>query len=109
MVIFTYFYTAVTFDPKEISKNLQRAGGFIAGIRPGDSTSDFLSKIISRITFSGAIFLGLIAILPNITQMVTSIPALTIGGTALLIVVAVVLDVARQVNSQLVMREYEGI
>ncbi|MEK9150477.1 MAG: preprotein translocase subunit SecY [Patescibacteria group bacterium] len=109
VVIFTYFYTAVTFDPKEISKNLQRAGGFIAGIRPGDSTSDFLSKIISRITFSGAIFLGLIAILPNITQMVTSIPALTIGGTALLIVVAVVLDVARQVNSQLVMREYEGI
>ena len=109
VVIFTYFYTAVTFDPKEISKNLQRAGGFIAGIRPGDSTSDFLSKIISRITFSGAIFLGLIAILPNITQMITSIPALTIGGTALLIVVAVVLDVARQVNSQLVMREYEGI
>ncbi len=109
VVIFTYFYTAVTFDPKEISKNLQRAGGFIAGIRPGDSTTDFLSKIISRITFSGAIFLGLIAILPNVTQMITNIPALTIGGTALLIVVAVVLDVARQVNSQLVMREYEGI
>lgn len=109
VVIFTYFYTAVTFDPKEISKNLQRAGGFIAGIRPGDSTTDFLSKIISRITFSGAIFLGLIAVLPNVTQMVTNIPALTIGGTALLIVVSVVLDVTRQVNSQLVMREYEGI
>ncbi|MBI5079105.1 preprotein translocase subunit SecY [Candidatus Wolfebacteria bacterium] len=109
VVVFTYFYTAVTFDPKEISKNLQRAGGFIAGIRPGDSTTDFLSKIISRITFSGAIFLGLIAILPNITQFITDIPALKIGGTALLIVVSVVLDITRQVSSQLVMREYEGI
>ncbi len=109
VVVFTYFYTAVTFDPKEIAKNLQRAGGFIMGIRPGDSTSDFLSKIISRITLSGAVFLGLIAILPNITQIFTGIGILTIGGTALLIVVAVVLDTARQLNSQLIMREYEGI
>src|SRR3989338_6711581 len=69
VVVFIFFYTAVTFDPKEISKNLQRAGGFIAGIRPGDSTSEFLGKIISRITFSGALFLGIIAILPNITQI----------------------------------------
>lgn len=108
VVIFTYFYTAVTFDPKEISKNMQRAGGFITGIRPGDSTSEFLSKIINRITFSGAIFLGLIAILPNITQMITGIKILTIGGTALLIVVAVALETARQINSQLILREYEG-
>ena len=108
VVIFTYFYTAVTFDPKEISKNMQRAGGFIAGIRPGDSTSEFLSKIISRITLSGALFLGLIAILPNITQMITGITVLTIGGTALLIVVAVALETARQINSQLILREYEG-
>ncbi len=108
VVLFTYFYTAVTFDPKEISKNLQRSGGFIAGIRPGESTSIFLQKIINRITFSGAIFLGLIAILPNITRMVTGIQMLSIGGTALLIVVAVALEITRQVNSQLIMREYEG-
>ncbi len=107
VVLFTYFYTAVTFDPKEISKNLQRAGGFITGVRPGESTSNFLSKIISRITFTGAIFLGLIAILPNVTQMVTGIAFLTLGGTALLIVVAVVLEIVKQINSQLVMREYE--
>ncbi|MEK7593318.1 MAG: preprotein translocase subunit SecY [Patescibacteria group bacterium] len=109
VVIFTYFYTAVTFDPKEISKNLQRAGGFIAGIRPGESTTSALSKIISRLTFSGAIFLGLIAILPNITQIITGIQALTLGGTALLIVVSVALESMKQINSQLVMREYEGI
>ncbi len=109
VMVFTYFYTAVTFDPKEISKNLQRAGGFIAGIRPGESTSIFLGKIISRITLFGAIFLGLIAILPNLTRMVTGVTMLTIGGTALLIVVSVVLDSMKQINSQLVMREYEEI
>jgi len=107
--IFTYFYTAVTFDPKEISKNLQRSGGFVAGIRPGESTSEFLSKIINRLTLSGAIFLGLIAILPNLTRMVTGIAILTIGGTALLIVVSVALETIRQINSQLIMREYEEI
>jgi len=107
--IFTYFYTAVTFDPKEISKNLQRSGGFVAGIRPGESTTDFLSKIINRLTLSGALFLGLIAILPNLTRMVTGVTILTIGGTALLIVVSVALETIRQVNSQLIMREYEEI
>ncbi|MFH1346783.1 MAG: preprotein translocase subunit SecY [Spirochaetota bacterium] len=109
VVVFTYFYTAVTFDPKEISKNLQRSGGFVAGIRPGDSTTDFLSKIINRLTLSGALFLGLIAILPNLTQMATGIKILTIGGTALLIVVSVALETIRQINSQLIMREYEEI
>ncbi|MCX6703062.1 MAG: preprotein translocase subunit SecY [Candidatus Wolfebacteria bacterium] len=108
VVVFTYFYTAVTFDPKEISKNLQRAGGFIAGIRPGESTTDYLGKVINRITFSGALFLGIIAILPNITQAFTGVSSLSVGGTALLIVVAVALDTARQINSQLIMREYEG-
>lgn len=109
VVLFTYFYTAVTFDPKEISKNLQRSGGFIPGIRPGDSTSFILSKIISRLTLSGAIFLGLIAILPNITQMVTGVVFLTLGGTALLIVVSVALESMKQINSQLTMREYETL
>lgn len=109
VMVFTYFYTAVTFDPKEISKNLQRAGGFIAGIRPGESTSVFLGKIISRITLFGALFLGLIAILPNVTRMFTGVAVLTIGGAALLIVVSVALESMKQINSQLVMREYEEI
>jgi len=109
VVVFTYFYTAVTFDPKEISKNLQRSGGFVAGIRPGESTTGFLSKIINRLTLSGALFLGVIAILPNLTQMATGIKILTIGGTALLIVVSVALETIRQINSQLIMREYEEI
>lgn len=107
VVVFTYFYTAVTFDPNEISKNLQRSGGFITGIRPGESTSVFLGKLINRITLWGAIFLGLVAILPNILMIFTGISFLTIGGTAVLIVVSVALETIRQVNSQLMVREYE--
>lgn len=109
VVIFTYFYTAVTFDPKEISKNLQRSGGFVVGIRPGDPTGEFLQKVIHRITLFGAVFLGIIAVLPILTQLLTGIQVLTIGGTALLIVVSVALEVMRQVDSQLIVREYEGI
>ena len=108
VVVFTYFYTAITFDPKEIAKNLQRSGGFIPGIRPGEPSGEFLSKLTKRITLFGAIFLGVVAILPNITQLVTGIQVLTIGGTALLIVVAVALETMQQVDSQLVLREYEG-
>ncbi len=109
VVLFTYFYTAVTFDPKEISNNLQRSGGFIPGIRPGDPTKEFLSKIVNRITLFGAVFLGIVAVLPIVTQIVTGIATLTIGGTALLIVVAVALESMKQIDSQLVMREYESI
>lgn len=106
--IFTYFYTAVTFDPNEISKNLQRAGGFVPGIRPGESTAAFLQKIISRVTLFGAAFLGLIAILPIVTQVLTKTQTLTLGGTALLIVVSVAIETAKQIDSQLTVREYEG-
>ena len=109
VVVFTYFYTAITFDPQEISKNLQRSGGFIPGIRPGQPSGEFLAKIINRITLFGALFLGTIAILPNLTQILTGIQLLTLGGTALLIVVSVALEIMKQVESQLVMREYEGI
>lgn len=109
VVVFTFFYTAVTFDPAEISKNLQRNGGFIPGIRPGENTAKFISKVVYRITIFGSLFLGLIAVLPNVTQILTGIQALTIGGTALLIVVAVALEVMKQVDSQLVMREYENV
>lgn len=108
VVVFTYFYTAITFDPKEISKNLQRSGGFIPGIRPGDPSGDFLSKLTKRITLFGALFLGFVAILPNVTQLLTGVQILTIGGTALLIVVSVALETMKQIDSQLVMREYEG-
>lgn len=109
VVAFTYFYTAITFDPKEISKNLQRSGGFIPGIRPGEPSGEFLSKVTRRITFFGAIFLGIVAVLPTLTQVVTGVKLLTIGGTALLIVVSVALETVKQINSQLIMREYEGI
>lgn len=109
VVMFTYFYTAVTFDPQEISKNLQRSGGFIPGIRPGEPTGEFLSKIINRTTLFGALFLGTIAVLPNVTQIITGIQLLTLGGTALLIVVSVAIEIMRQIDSQLVLREYEGI
>jgi len=109
VVLFTYLYTAITFDPEEIAKNLQRSGGFIPGIRPGAATSAAIAHIVKRITFFGALFLGVVAILPNITQIVTGIQALTIGGTSLLIIVAVALEVMKQIESQLTVREYEGI
>lgn len=107
--IFTYFYTAATFDPIEISKNLQKSGGFIPGIRPGEHSGQYLSKVINRITLFGALFLGVIAVLPNIVVIFTNIQALTLGGTSLLIAVSVALEIKKQINSQMVMREYEGI
>lgn len=107
--VFTYFYTAITFNPNEVSKNLQRSGGFIPGIRPGETTANFFSNIINKITFFGAAFLGLIAILPLVIQKITGIAVLNISGTAILIVVAVALETMRQVNSQLTIREYEGL
>jgi preprotein translocase subunit SecY len=109
VILFTYFYTAVTFDPKTIAENLQKMGGFIPGVRPGKSTSDFMKHILNRVLFTGAIFLGLIAILPSIVAGVTGVTGFSflVGGTSLLIVVSVVLDTARQINSQLQMREYE--
>jgi preprotein translocase subunit SecY len=107
--IFTYFYTAATFDPVEISKNLQKSGGFIPGIRPGEHSGQYLAKVINRITLFGALFLGVIAVLPNLVRIFTNIQALTLGGTSLLIAVSVALEIKKQINSQMVMREYEGI
>jgi preprotein translocase subunit SecY len=109
--IFTYFYTAVTFDPKNISENLQKMGGFIPGIRPGASTADYLSYVLNRILIVGAFFLGLIAIMPSIVGQITKIVAFQflIGGTGILIIVSVVLDTLRQINAQLEMREYETL
>lgn len=107
--MFTYFYTAVTFDPKAIADNVQKQGGFILGVRPGRPTAEFLSRILSRITLVGGLFLGIVAVLPLVVQGIFSIQALTLGGTALLIVVSVVLETMKQVEAQLVMREYENI
>lgn len=104
---FTYFYTSVIFKPDQIAENLQKQGGFIPGIRPGQPTSDFLSSVVGRIILPGALFLGLIAILPLIVQQVTGIQALVVGGTSLLIMVSVALEIYKQIQSQLSMRDYE--
>ena len=104
--LFTFFYTAVTFDPENVAKNLQRNGAFIPGIRPGNHTSEYLGSLITRLTLVGAIFLGFVAVLPIGMQMATGIAALAIGGTAVLIVVQVVLDLIRRLDAQVSMREY---
>src|SRR3989344_4346391 len=104
--VFTYFYTAVTFDPENISSNLQKGGAFIPGVRPGPSTSEYLSKVIVRITLVGAIFLALIAVLPLAMQAFTGNPSLVVGGTALLIAVSVVIDLIKKLDAQVSMREY---
>jgi preprotein translocase subunit SecY len=106
---FTFFYTAVTFDPKSISTNLQKMGGFIPGIRPGENTAQFLQSILNKVLVIGATSLGLIAVMPLIIQGITGIQefAFMIGGTALIIIVSVALETMRQIDSQLEMREYD--
>jgi len=108
VLLFTYFYTAVTFDPKNVANNLQKMGGFIPGIRPGRPTTDFLNFILNRVLLVGAVFLGLIAVAPALIQSATGVTTFTVGGTSILIVVSVVLETIRQVESQLTMRDYEG-
>lgn len=104
--LFTYFYTAVTFDPEAIATNLQKSGAFIPGVRPGNATAEHVAKILTRITFAGALFLASVAVLPLAMQSVTGSKTLAIGGTALLIVVSVVLDLIKKMDAQLSMREY---
>lgn len=104
--LFTYFYTAVTFDPHSLANNLQKNGAFIPGIRPGEPTEKHISSILSRITLLGALFLGIIAVLPIIMQNVTGITQIALGGTSLLIVVSVVLDLIKKLDAQISMREY---
>jgi preprotein translocase subunit SecY len=108
VVLFTYFYTAVTFDPKQISENLQRSGAFIPGVRPGEHTQNHIGNIVTRITLVGALFLGFVAILPLIIQAFSpgNDSSVAVGGTALLIVVSVVLDLLKKVDAQVAMREY---
>lgn len=104
--LFTYFYSAVTFDPEAISTNLQKNGAFIPGVRPGHSTAEYISKILTRLTLVGAIFLGLVAMLPIVMQNLTGIATLAIGGTSLLIVVSVAIELVKQIEAQVSMREY---
>lgn len=108
--MFTFFYTAVTFDPKSISTNLQKMGGFVPGIRPGENTAQFLQNILNKVLVIGATSLGLIAVMPSIIQGITGIQEFSfmIGGTALIIIVSVALETMRQINSQLEMREYDA-
>lgn len=108
--LFTYFYTLITFEPKSISENIQKMGGFIPGIRPGESTSKFLTYVLNRILPIGALFLGFIAVMPSVMQNLTRVISFSflVGGTSLLIIVSVVLETMRQVKAQLEMREYES-
>ncbi len=107
VVGFTYFYTAVIFHPEKIAENLQKQGGFIPGIRPGKETSSYLQHIVTRINFTGALFLGAIAVLPLVLKDVVGSQSLKIGGTSLLIVVAVAIETAKQLEAQLTMHEYD--
>ncbi len=108
VVGFTFFYTAVVFNPKKIADEIQKYGGFIPGIRPGASTAQYLNYILTRITLAGAIFLGLIAIFPTIARVFTNVQNLILGGTGILIVVSVVLETIKSIEAQLVTRSYEG-
>jgi preprotein translocase subunit SecY len=108
VVGFTYFYTAVTFNPEKISEEIKKHGGFIPGIRPGKATESYLNLILTRITFLGALFLGAIAILPFIGQALTGINTIVLGGTGILIVVSVIIETMKQIESQLTMRDYDS-
>lgn len=110
IVFFTYFYTAVTFDPQEVADNMKKNGGFIPGLRPGRPTSEYMEKVLTRITLPGAIFLAIIAVMPFIVAGVTRIPLniLHFGGTGLIIMVGVALDTMKQIEAHLLLRHYEG-
>ncbi|CAI7989702.1 Protein translocase subunit SecY [Geodia barretti] len=108
VVIFTFFYTLVTFQQQDLAGNLQRNGGFIPGIRPGEPTREYLTRVLVRITWGGALFLGIVAILPFFVTYATDVRSLTLSSTSLLIMVGVALDTMRQLEAQLLMRNYEG-
>jgi len=108
VVGFTYFYTAVVFNPVKIADEIKKYGGFIPGIRPGPPTAEYLNRILTRITLAGAFFLGFIAILPSIAQGLTGMATMTLGGTGILIVVSVVLETTKQLETMMIMRSYDG-
>ena len=107
IIFFTYFYTAIQFNPIEVANNMKRNGGFVPGIRPGKPTSDYINKILTRITLAGAMFIGIIAIFPMILGIVMEMN-ISIGGTSVLIMVGVALDTVNNLESQMMMRHYKG-
>ena len=107
VIFFTFFYTALMFDPEKVAENLKRGGGTVPGIRPGEETVDYLENVVTRITVSGAIFLAIIAVVPMIVYGQMGLPVF-LGGTAVIIIVGVILDTIQQIDSQLVMRDYKG-
>ncbi|OGY23771.1 MAG: preprotein translocase subunit SecY [Candidatus Woykebacteria bacterium RBG_13_40_7b] len=109
VVAFTFFYTSVVFNPNKVAEELRKYGGFIPGIRPGKYTADYLAFILNRITLVGGIFLGAVAVLPFLVRSATDITTLAVGGTGILIVVSVVIETIKQLQSQLIMRSYEGL
>ena len=108
IVFFTYFYVAIIFNPADVAENIKKYGGFVPGIRPGRPTAEYIDRVLSRLTLAGGVFLALIAVLPNFVIGLTGITSLWFGGTALLIVVGVALDTMKQVESHLLLRNYEG-
>lgn len=110
IVGFTYFYTSITFNPIEVSNNIKKNNGMIPGIRPGRPTTEYIAKVLSRITFIGALFLGIVAVLPIVLTMLfkTNLTELSLTGTSLLIVVGVALETVKEVESQMIMRHYKG-
>ncbi len=108
VILFTYLYTAIVFNPDEIAENIQKNGGFVPGMRPGKQTADYLYRVLNRITVFGALFLGLIAVLPFLVQFFTKTQSLTVGGTSLLIVVSVVIETIKTIEAQMVMRDYDS-
>lgn len=106
--LFTFFYTAVVFDTRDLAENLQKRGGFVPGVRPGVATKDLINRILTRVTFFGGIFLGIVAVLPSIAAAATGVTAFVLGGTGVLIVVSVILELIRKVEGELSVREYEG-
>ena len=108
VVAFTFFYTAFTFVPNDVADNIKRYGGFIPGIRPGRPTAEFLGKVVTRITIAGALFLGIVAVMPTLIGDITQVQTLRLGGTSILIVVGVVVETMKQLEAQLLQRSYEG-
>lgn len=108
IVFFTYFYVAIIFNPADVAENIKKYGGFVPGIRPGRPTAEYIDRVLSRLTLAGGVFLALIAVLPNFVIGLTGITSLWFGGTALLIVVGVALDTMKQIESHLLLRNYEG-
>jgi preprotein translocase subunit SecY len=108
VVVFTFFYTAFTFIPNDVADNIKRYGGFIPGIRPGRPTAEFLQRVVTRITIAGALFLGIVAVMPTLIGDITGVQTLRLGGTSILIVVGVVVETMKQLEAQLLQRSYEG-